>query len=1146
MFTDSLCNKNINANHKALNCTICKLKIHIKCNSLSITDFNQIKNSTSPFYCITCIDNNIPFSSINDYQFVPLITKGISINEESSGVLTPLSPQVKTHITNLNSFLNRALTSEDDNEQDNCNSTDDDMSSPLNCNYYDLDEFNKAKFNSSKSLSILHYNIHSINKHIDQFRTLIKLLHSDNFEFDIIAISESKINNKSAPPSDIKISNYHEPVSTPSEANKGGVLLYVNKNINFIPRPDLNIYSPKLLESAFIEIKNDNRSNTIVGVIYRHPSMDADDFNTLYLNPLMTKLNRENNKKICIAGDFNINLLNMSSHASSSEFFDILTSNHFLPSISLPTKLNTVNDTLIDNIYTNIFNPDIISGNITFNVGDGHLPSFVIIPNPNQNHLPKKHNFFKYSTKIFNNSDQSSKDVLASTTHDLGNIDWDHILHNGLDANQSFDVFQNKINPIIEKIMPLRKMSNVEHKRRYKPWVTYAIRKSMRRRDRLLRKYIKAKNPARKAPLHTEYKSLRNSIIQLTKQSKLNFYNDYFTSNNGNLRKVWQGIKDIINVKNQSFNVPTSIIDDEGNIVTEPSDISNVFCKQFSTVADKILRERKYEGDGDYYKYLPPPNPSSLASFDPIQVEEVKNIINKFNTRKGTGPASIPSIFLAYFSNELASPLSKIANISFSTGTHPDKLKVAQVIPIFKKGCKLTPSNYRPISLLSNINKILEKLVFSRVLSFLDSEKIIYKHQYGFRPKHSTNHALINITETIRDALDRGKLACGVFVDFQKAFDTVNHSILINKLDNCGIRGDINKWFTSYLSQRKQYVSISGFKSRLELVNHGVPQGSVLGPLLFLLYINDLHNSIQNAITFHFADDTNLLSIVDKHPQNKSPVHTLQSRLNRDLKSLCNWLLANKISLNATKTELIIFRKPLQNIPTPKIVISGIRLAPVSKIKYLGIYLDEYLNGSDHCKTLHSKLQRANGMLAKIRHYFDHDSNELKSIYHSIFSSHMIYGCQTWGLTDNKYINKIQTLQNTALRLISFSESPHPHVRAHMAPILKKFRLLKFRDYVTLKNLLFIHDYFNNKLPVGFNGYFIRVGDIHTHNTRNASRGRLYVPDTDSVRYGRNSFKLKSILAWNHFAQQFPEVDLLLLSHIQLKNKIIDCFINSY
>ena len=251
----SLCNKNINANHKALNCTICKLKIHIKCNSLSITDFNQIKNSTSPFYCITCIDNNIPFSSINDYQFVPLITKGISINEESSGVLTPLSPQVKTHITNLNSFLNRALTSEDDNEQDNCNSTDDDMSSPLNCNYYDLDEFNKAKFNSSKSLSILHYNIHSINKHIDQFRTLIKLLHSDNFEFDIIAISESKINNKSAPPSDIKISNYHEPVSTPSEANKGGVLLYVNKNINFIPRPDLNIYSPKLLESAFIEIK---------------------------------------------------------------------------------------------------------------------------------------------------------------------------------------------------------------------------------------------------------------------------------------------------------------------------------------------------------------------------------------------------------------------------------------------------------------------------------------------------------------------------------------------------------------------------------------------------------------------------------------------------------------------------------------------------------------------------------------------------------------------------------------------------------------------------------------------------------------------------------------------------------------------------
>ena len=200
-----------------------------------------------------------------------------------------------------------------------------------------------------------------------------------------------------------------------------------------------------------------------------------------------------------------------------------------------------------------------------------------------------------------------------------------------------------------------------------------------------------------------------------------------------------------------------------------------------------------YEGDGNFTKFLPPSNPNSLSSFDPITGEEICSIIKSFNIRKGTGPASIPSIILSHMSNELAQPLSMIANICFSSGTHPDKLKVAKVIPIYKKGSKLLPSNYRPISLLSNINKIIEKIVFSRVFSFLETNNIIYKLQYGFRPKYSTNHALINITEKIRDALDQGYMAGGVFVDFQKAFDTVNHRILINKLSHYGIRGNVNK-----------------------------------------------------------------------------------------------------------------------------------------------------------------------------------------------------------------------------------------------------------------------------------------------------------------------------------------------------------------
>ena len=272
--------------------------------------------------------------------------------------------------------------------------------------------------------------------------------------------------------------------------------------------------------------------------------------------------------------------------------------------------------------------------------------------------------------------------------------------------------------------------------------------------------------------------------------------------------------------------------------------------------------------------------------------------ISTISKNKSTGPNSIPTKLLHELKYIISKQLSNLVNLAFVTGTFPDLFKLAKVIPVYKKGDPLLSNNYRPISLLSNIGKLIEKLVHTRIYNFFEKIDCLYNQQFGFRASHSTNDALIQITETIRTSLDKGQFSCGVFLDFQKAFDTVNHKILLSKLEHYGIRGIALDLIKSYLSNRKQYVTINDIVSNTLGITLGVPQGSVLGPLLFLVYINDLHNVIEHSLVHHFADDTNLL-------YSSSSLKKINKHINHDLKLIVHWLRANRISLNVDKTEIM-------------------------------------------------------------------------------------------------------------------------------------------------------------------------------------------------------------------------------------------------
>ena len=419
-----------------------------------------------------------------------------------------------------------------------------------------------------------------------------------------------------------------------------------------------------------------------------------------------------------------------------------------------------------------------------------------------------------------------------------------------------------------------------------------------------------------------------------------------------------------------------------------------------------------------------------------------------------------------------------------------------------------------------------------RLYSFLEKHECIYELQFGFRNNHSTGHALTDLTEAIRKALDERTYAIGVFIDLQKAFDTVDHEILLSKLSHYGVRGISNNWFRSYLTNRQQFVTILGQDSSPRIMKFGVPQGSVLGPLLFLLYINDLYMSIKYSTSRHFADDTCLLI------KNKS-LKRIKKLLNRDLKSLNEWLKANKISLNASKTEILIFRnhnKPLNY--DLKIKLDGKRLYPSKYVKYLGILIDDKLNWSHHIKSLVPKLARANGMLAKIRHFVNKES--LRSIYFAIFSSLMNYGSHVWGQKITSNVKRIMKLQDKCLRIINFA-------KYHDEPskLYQISKIFKFEDQIKFNNYFHVHDSINRTLPPSLQDHFHYLHGAHVHKTKLSTQYCVKLPKSGTVNHGIHSITSQAARSWNVFHVEIKK-NLHVLSRAECKKELAEHILNSY
>ena len=682
------------------------------------------------------------------------------------------------------------------------------------------------------------------------------------------------------------------------------------------------------------------------------------------------------------------------------------------------------------------------------------------------------------------------------------------------------DIFYSNVSDIIDSNVPLKLLSRKETRFCSKPWITPGLKASIYNKNRLYKNFLRK----RSYYSHCKFKTYRNKLNHLIKTSKSNYYKEYFVTNKTNTKEIWKGIRQIITLKSKSSFTPNKLVKD-GHEIKNVKEIANEFNNYFSNIG-KNLASAIPTTNLSFEHYLDSPQASSFYLF-PTSAMEIENIISTLKPSKATGPFSIPTSLLKTLKMVISYPLEILFNHSFATGTVPKQFKLAKVIPIHKNGSVFAVSNYRPISLLSNFNKIIEKLMYNRLINYLGKLSIISDNQFGFRSKHSTIHALLLPTDKIQKAIDKGTYSCGIFLDLCKAFDTVNHNILLTKLEYYGIRGVAHAWFTSYLSDRKQFVSLHGTNSEYQTLTCGVPQGSVLGPLLFLLYVNDICNC-SSILEFHlFADDTNVFL-------SDTNIQKLELNLNIELGKVSHWLNANKLSLNIEKTSFVISHPPQRKISYQmNLRISNNLIKQDRKLKYLGLIIDSNLNWKSHLHELGKKVARNIGILSKIRHFVN--NSILYQLYYSLIYPLLTYGLLVWDNTYHTTLKPIITLQKRALRIITYSK-PHEH----SDPLFKQLDLLKLVDLVVFHNALFMYQYHKNLLPKSFNNFFEAVSSKHQYNTRFASRLTYYI-NPDRTNFGKFNIRFAAAAVWNDLDNNLKQ-----LPPKSFKTKIKQNLIQSY
>ena len=691
---------------------------------------------------------------------------------------------------------------------------------------------------------------------------------------------------------------------------------------------------------------------------------------------------------------------------------------------------------------------------------------------------------------------------------DLSQQHWENVYFFAETPNAKWEIWKKLFLEVLDKHAP------VQHKKirtRQIPWITSSIKELMNKRDKLKRKAIITN-------LENDwliYKKTRNKVNIELRNSKKDYYSTKIAGDRSNPKEAWKTINNLLGRQSKSTTVNELKLNESS--LTNPKDIAEGFNDYFSNIGTN-LASKIGTSNCNFETYVEKAK-SEFTAFQPVTVNLVYQLLSGLSAKKATGVDKISSKIIKIASPSISDSLTHIFNQSITLSLFPDEWKTARVIPIYKSGKRNVAGNYRPISVLPAISKIMEKILYDQLYDYLLNFKLLSDSQFGFQKFHSTATALLECTNDWYINLDRKSFNLVVLIDLKKAFDTVDHHILLRKLELYGIKGQASSFLKSYLYNRSQKCQINGVMSSAKNINCGVPHDSILGPLFFSLYINDLPQCLSKTKPRLFADDTNLTASGES-------INQLEAAVNSDLENLRKWLIANKLSLNVAKTEFMVIgsKQMLKTISNwqPKVKIENEHIKQVSECKTLGVTVDQHLSWKSNTENIFKKITSGISALRRVKDFVDKQT--LLSVYNAIVRPYFDYCCEVWDVFGKTQSKRLQKLQNRAARLITNMTNDVDHSLALQALGWETLEVERKKAKAKM-----IYKLLNNMGPQSLTNLFTYKGDMTNYNLRNISN-TLCLPQPHT-NYFKKSFMYDGPFLWNSIPKEIKESKSLSSFH---------------